>query len=192
LQSDSFKNQTDGAMTKTNASVIQNRLKKAEARLKGRPKKVVDKIKETASAVVDKVAPVIEETTTAVKNAAAEVTKAVKEANAVKISPTFRAVVEAVSDTLKKPELAVALADSAGDFVKQMKRYGVETRAQFESFVEQFPDMQDNVEFFKQLDEAYPNTISADEITDFVKTKSVETLQKMKDAYTKLFPGCTI
>lgn len=191
--SEDFKKQQNGAMSRDNAVIVKRKLNRARARLESRPRKVVEEVvktvKETAEKVVDAVSPVVDTVVEKVKGAVETVKEAAAEVDTVKINSTFRAVTEAVVTTLKDPKLASALADSAGDFLKQMKRFGVNTRAQFESYVKQFPELETNVEFFKQLDEAYPTDISANEVFDIVKTKAVATLQKIKDAYNELNPN---
>ena len=122
----------------------------------------------------------------------AGIDEAVEEFNKVEISSTFQAVIDGVLKTLKDPKLTSALTDSSDLFIKQMKKFGVNTRGEFESFIKEFPDLETNVEFFKRLDQAYPTNLSANEMFDNVKTKAVDTLQQMKDAYQLMVPGCKI
>ena len=120
------------------------------------------------------------------------VSEAVEEFNKVEINSTFQAVIDGVLETLKDPKLDDALADSADIFLKQMKQFGVRTRGEFESFVEQFPDLKNNSTFFKRLDQAYPTTLSADQLFDNVVTKGLETITKFKEAYNSMVPGCRV
>ena len=169
-------------MSTESLAVMQRKLKRVKDRLSAEPttkEKVTKAVKDTAETVVKKAAPVAKKATEKV---------AAKAAPKVKVSPAFEAVIQGVEKTLKDPKMAETIVGAAPDFVKQMKRYGVKTRSDFLAFVDQFPGIQDNVEFFKEIEKEFPSDVSARELFDNLRTKAVDTTQAIKDAYNAMNP----
>ena len=204
-----FKNQENGAMSRDNMVVVKRKLERTRARLNrdlsagGIVDKAAKVVGETAGKVAKaakdaKDSDIVKDTTDNVRTKVEDVRTKIEDsakkraAGNVKISPGFKAVIEAVAEGLKKPDQSDALIKSAPDFVKQMNRYGVNNRAEFELFVEQFPEMQENIEFYKAVEEYFPSNIVADEVVDVFANLLLDTSDKIKEAYKKMQPECPV
>lgn len=190
-QSKEFKDQTKGAMSRDNMVIVKRKLDRSRARLE---KEAALAARSVGEKVKDAVTPVVKDATETVKKKADEV-KTTIEASAkkraqgnVKVSPGMQAATEAVIETLRKPDQQEVLIQAAPDFVKQMKKNGVNNRAEFEVFIDQFPELQENLRFYKALEEQYPTNVVVDEITDVFKTLLLDGQDKIKEAYNKMNP----
>lgn len=192
-KSDSFKKQINGAMTKENLETVKRKLASARVRLEGEGVTIKDKVVQGAKDAVQAATPVV-------KAAAESVGRAVKGATAepINISGTFRAVVEGVENSLKDPKQVAVLVAAAPDFIKQLKKFGVESRAQFEALIKQFPVLQENVPFYNAISDAYPSDINVKEVYDNLVTQAVagtkDIAAAVKKAYNELNtdPACKI
>lgn len=197
-KTDEFKKGIKGAMSRDAMVVARRNLEKARTRLEKEAAKAGrstgEKVVDTAAAVAAKAKPVVDKAVDSVRtkldNVQESLEKSAKDKarDSFKVSPTFTAVMEAVIDTLKDPKKADALVDSAPDLVKQMRKAGIETRADFEVFVEEFPEININMEFYDQLTAAYPTNIALDEAVDVFQNKLVNTAKAIKDAYNRINP----
>ena len=195
-KTDEFKKGIKGAMSRDAMVVARRDLAKARTRLEKEAAKAGrstgEKVVDTAAAAAAKAKPVVDKAVDSVRtkldNVQESLEKSAKDKarESFKVSPTFTAVMEAVIDTLKDPKKADALADSAPDLVKQMRKAGIETRADFEVFVEEFPEININMEFYDQLTAAYPTNIALDEAVDVFQNKLVNTAKGLKKAFNKL------
>jgi hypothetical protein len=160
-KSDSFKAQINGAMTKENLETVKRKLAAARVRLEGEAVTIKDKVVQGAKDAVKAATPVV-------KDAVEKVGEAVKGATetVVELKPDFKQRVDLVVKVLTNPTEAKALIDTASNFVKLMQNEGIKTRAQFESFIDQVPEMRDNVPFFNAISDAYPSDINVKEIFD--------------------------
>ncbi|MEE8598581.1 MAG: hypothetical protein V3S69_03590, partial [Dehalococcoidales bacterium] len=66
------------------------------------------------------------------------------------------------------------------------KESGIETRADFELFVENFPGIQENAEILKALDEEYVSNIIADEVSDTISTMFFGAKETVTEAYNRM------
>jgi len=177
-QSEEFKKQIKGAMTRDSMVELKRKLGRMRKELEKEPG-AKEKAKAAAKAVLETAAPVAKKATEKV---------AAKAAPKRDFSPTFRTIVKAVGETIKKPDQAQALIDSVPDFVKQVKKFGVENRSDFLAFVEEFPELQDNVEFFSKLEESFPSDVTAKEVYDNLRTIGIDNLDAVKKAYNAVNP----
>jgi hypothetical protein len=197
-RTEAFRNQTDGAMSRDSMVIVKRKLNRSRARLM---KEQALAERSLGTKAVDKAAEGIEAVKPIIKKAGEKITKkageigdkieeAAKERAAanVKVSPGFQAVIDAVITTLKDPAQEDALVASAPDFVKQMKRYGVNNRAEFVLFIEQNPELNENMQFFQALDAQYPSNIIADEVSDVLSTLLLSGEQSIRDAYNRMNP----
>jgi hypothetical protein len=192
-KSDSFKAQINGAMTKENLETVKRKLAAARVRLEGEAVTIKDKVVQGAKDAVKAATPVV-------KDAVEKVGEAVKGATetVVELKPDFKQRVDLVVKVLTNPTEAKALIDTASNFVKLMQNEGIKTRAQFESFIDQVPEMRDNVPFFNAISDAYPSDINVKEIFDNLATQAVagtkDIAAAVKKAYNELNtdPACKI
>lgn len=177
-----FETQTQGAMSRDNVIVLKRKLAKIRTRLEREP------------TVVEKATKVAKDATKTVVDAAKPVGKkvvekvAAKAAPKIKVSETFRTVVEGVTKSIQDPKQADILMQAVPDLVKQMKRFGVETRSDFLAFVEEFPGIAENVEFYSAVEAEFPTNVSTKEVMDNLSTMALDTTQKIKDAYNDMNP----
>jgi hypothetical protein len=95
---------------------------------------------------------------------------------------------------LEDPKQAQILVKSAPDLLKQMKKYGIKTRAQFNAFIEDYPALQTNQDLFNKLDAAYPNPLSTKDMFGIIATAGVDTVKAIKEAYNdmNIDPACNL
>jgi hypothetical protein len=196
-RSESFKKQIDGAMSSKQMAAAKRKMFKARIRLEKEAKlaarNIAEKTVDVVKTAVEKATPVVKKATDDVKEKVDQVTDKLEAAGKERarkktLDPTFRAVMEGVAKALANPEQAKALADSAPDLLKQMKKFGIETRADFEVFVEEFPELQINMDLYDKLEAAYPTNVVVDEVVDIFTNKIVDTVERIKKAYNNLNP----
>ena len=184
-----FKEQLNGAMTKENLESVKKKLAKARVRLEGEASTLKAKAVRGVKDAVAAATPVV-------KGAVKAATDAVKEATETKIevNPKLREQVKLVGKVLTDPAEAKALVSAIPALVKKIQASGIETRKQFEAFIEEFPELQNDVAFFKELDEAFPSDLTAKEVFDNMKTKGVDILEEIKKAYNEINidPECKV
>lgn len=184
-----FKEQLNGAMTKENLESVKRKLAKARVRLEG-------EALTTGEQVVRGVKDAVAAATPVVKGAVKAATDAVKEATETKIEvdPKLREQLGILGKVLTNPTEAKDLIARIPGLVKRIQASGIETRKQFEAFIEEFPELQNDVAFFKELDEAFPSDLTAKEVFDNMKTKGVDILEEIKKAYNEINidPECKV
>ncbi len=201
-----FKNQTRGAPSTETIKVINTRLERARARIEKdiaqANKSAGTKAGEAAKAAVDKVADVAEPVTRAAKSAAKKAKDTVEKRQRGKAEEkfteiytpefvtsmeTFSKVAEKTAGDPTKTAKAIELVPAQ---IAAMKEAGITTRADFEVFLETFPDMQVNTEVIKEFekDPNYGSNLIVDEVFDTFKGVLYNLPQQIKDAYNAINP----
>lgn len=97
-----------------------------------------------------------------------------------------------ITVAVNKPELAKEAMEAVPAVLEQLEKAGVETRQEFEAVIAQFPELQNNAEFFAELDNAYPSINYSKELYDNLKTFAVSTKEDIKKSYAELYPECPL
>ena len=170
----SFKNQVDKVMSRNNMVIIRRKLERKRVELEKDPD-----LKDKAKKAAKKAAKAAKETAGTVGTAAAE-SIAAAAAPDLKLSDKFRETVQVTEDAIKQAGDKINLVESAPAFVAKMKENGIETRSDFLKFVKTFPGLEQNVPFFKELDNAYETNISANEVYDNLATRGGAAVEAVK------------
>jgi hypothetical protein len=185
---------TDDALDKT-ADIVEKTVNKAGEVVD----KVVEKVvktagkasrSETAEKIVktsEKIAKKVEEKLT---GAATEIERQAMEKAVEKIpeiyTPEFKGEMAQMVELVQAGEKGVkAVMDIMPEFLELMQERGITTRADFELFIDQVPEVADNQVIFKELDEAYPTDMITDEAFDNITTKAVNTKDKIVAWYNE-------
>jgi hypothetical protein len=202
-KSEDFKKQINGAMSRENLTEVKRKLKVARIRLEKdtRPLKdaVIKDIKDVAAATGPAVKAGVKAVVPAVKKAVNAGVESVKDAVATKIEVTdkFREQIHFVGRVLTSETETKDImdAETIAGFVKKMRANGIKTNKQFVAFLKKFPELQNSVAFVEELQEEFPGPLVATDIYDLFKTKGMDALKSIQQAFVelnKLNPDCGV
>lgn len=204
-KSPEFKNQSRGIMSRDGMVVARTKLKKRRERIerdladeaKTAGVKAAEAVKRGATAAAEKVKETLGPT-------AEKVEKAIKERAQTKsqeklaetITPRFAEKITRTAEIIQDPEAKpeIMKQDTIDALVAEMKENGIENRADYEVFLDMFPEIASDAELLAAIeqDPAYQTNIVADEVVDWMGSKIVKFGEESKKAFLTLFPGCAV